>query len=142
MQFFYSGVFFRVFQCFQYFSMFLAFSEFFSVLQCLSMFFSVFQCFLVFFNVFQWLPPRPEWWGVAWILINLGLANQKDEKNSLFEKKLIFWKKEFFFKKRSFSSFLTQPQVYGHPHNLLAIVVAWVPIIGVYNQVLGASRPI
>ena len=38
--------------------------------------------------------------------------------------------------------FGSQLQVYGYPCNPLAIVVTWVPIMGVYNQFLGASGPI
>ena len=59
------------------------------------------------------------------------------------KKKLIFSKKLNFSKKWLFLIFLfSQSQVYGYPRDPLAIVVAWVPIMGVYNQILGASRPI
>ena len=54
-----------------------------------------------------------------------------------------FFKKTHFFKKVTFFIFLfSQSQVYGYPCDPLAIVVAWVPIMGVYNQFLGASGPI
>ena len=45
-----------------------------------------------------------------------------------------------FLKKNNF--LFSQSQVYGYPRNPLAIVVAWVPITGVYKQFLGASGPI
>ena len=61
-----------------------------------------------------------------------------------FLKKNNFFKKTQFFKKKIlFLIFLfSQSQVYGYPRDALAIVVAWVPITGVYNKFLGASGPI
>ena len=63
-------------------------------------------------------------------------------KNDFFEKNH-FSKKRNFSKKKLFLIFLlSQSQVYGYPRDPLAIVVAWVPITGVYNQFLHASGQI
>ena len=55
-------------------------------------------------------------------------------KKLIFLKKTHFKKMSFFKKVSFFIFFVSQPQFYGYPCNHLAIVVAWVPIIGVYNQ--------
>ena len=65
-------------------------------------------------------------------------------RKSIFFEKLRFFEKMIFFQKSHFFSFFyyVNPYVYGYARNPLAIVVAWVPIMGVYNQILGASRAI
>merc|ERR1712002_383543 len=52
-------------------------------------------------------------------------------------KKSFFQKMTFFFKKMSFFHFFMW--VYGYLRDPLAIALAWVPNMGVYNQFLGAS---
>merc|ERR1712237_73486 len=72
-----------------------------------------------------------------------GWHNKNMRKTHLFEKNSFFQKMSFFQKNKFFSFFcLVNPYVYGYPRDPLAIVVAWVPNMGVYNQFLGASGPI
>ena len=65
-------------------------------------------------------------------------------RNHFFGNFRAFFEKLSFFQKSHFFSFFyyVNPQVYGYPRDPLAIVVAWVPIMGVYDQILGASRAI
>ena len=81
--------------------------------------------------------------GVAWVPINLGVDIIKKWEKMTFLKKNHFFKKTQFLKKKLFLIFLlSQSQVYGYQRDPLAIVVAWVPITGVYNQFLHASGQI
>ena len=89
-----------------------------------------------------WVPTRPQWQGGrVGTHKPRGWLNEKMKK-TFFTKKLIFWKNEFFFKTVSFFIFfVSQAQFYGYPRNPLAIVVMWVPIMGVYNQFLVSPDP-
>ena len=90
-----------------------------------------------------WVPTRPQWRGGCLGTHKPRGWQQKKMKKMTFLKKLIFSKKLNFSKKWLFLIFLfSQSQLYGYPRDPLAIVVAWVPITGVYNNILGASRPI